>query len=131
MRRLPLLTDIRDGPLDQGDRGIPPTRQVRARIATSLDERAINRPATTRPHLVVNSRSTWRDTAVRRWWVSLTIGDQLTAKSIREDRIRHQPHATRSDSRARTDLPGLSIKAANGYPDTVENPGFGDLDDSR
>ena len=129
MRRLLLFTDIRDGLLYQGDRGIPLTRQVRARIATSLDERAINRPATTR--VFVNSCSAWRDTAAGRRWVSLTIGDQLTVKTIREDRILHQAHPTRADIRARTDLVGLSTDAAGRYSDTVEDPGFGELDDSR
>jgi hypothetical protein len=130
VRRL-LLTDIRDGLLHQGDREIPLATQVRARIAAYLDERAVNWPATTNPHLFVNSRSAWRDTAVGHRWVSLKIGDQLTVKTIREDRILHEAHATHGDTRALTDLFGLSIKAASRYTDTVDHPGFGELEATR
>jgi len=130
VRRL-LLTDIRDGLLYQGDREIPLATQVRARIAAYLDERAVNWPATTNPHLFVNSRSAWRDTSVGHRWVSLKIGDQLTVKTIREDRILHEAHATHGDTRALTDLFGLSIKAASRYTDTVDHPGFGELEATR
>lgn len=126
VRRL-LLTDVHDRVLHQDEREIPLALPVRTRLATYLDERALNWPATANPHLFVNSRSAWRDTAVGHRWVHLKIGPDLTASAIRADRILHEAHATRGDTRRLTDLFGLGIKAASRYTDTVDHPGFGEL----
>lgn len=126
VRRL-LLTDIQDRLLHQDEREIPLAPPVRTRVAAYLDERAITCPATANPHLFINSRSASRDTAVGLRWVQLKTGTDLTASVIRADRILHEAHATRGDTRRLTDLFGLSIKAASRYTNTVDHPGFGEL----
>jgi hypothetical protein len=50
-------------------------------------------------------------------------------RAIREDRILHEANATRGDTRALTDLFGLSIKAASRYTDTVDHPSFASISD--
>ncbi len=125
-----LLTDIHDRLIRQKERDIPLAPPVGTRIATYLDERAINWPATANPHLFINSRSAWRDTAVGHRWVHLKIGPDLTASAIRADRILDEAHATGGDTRRLTDLFGLSINAASRYTNTVDHPGFGELDPS-
>jgi hypothetical protein len=127
VRRLQ-LTDIHDRLLHQDEREIPLASPVHSRITAYLDERAVTWPATANPHLFVNSRSAWRDTAVGHRWVHLKIGPNLTATAIRADRLLHEAHATHGDTRRLTDLFGLSIKAASRYTNTVDHPGFGDLD---
>ena len=121
------LTDIRDRQLHQPGRTIPLAAPVITRLAAYLDDRAAAWPATLNPHLLVNSRSAWRDTPVGQRWVHLKIGEPLTAQSIREDRILLEAHATGGDTRALTDLFGLSITAATRYTDTVAHDGFTQL----
>lgn len=123
VRRL-LLTDIQDRLLHQDEREIPMAPAVSARLRAYLDERAVTWPGTANPHLFVNSRSAWRDTAVGHRWVHLKIGPDLTASAIRADRILREAHATRGDTRRLTDLFGLSIKAASRYTNTVDHPRF-------
>jgi hypothetical protein len=123
------LTDIRDGRLELDGRSIPLAEPVRRRIATYLDERAITWPNTVNPHLLVNSRSAWRVTAVGHRWVQLKIGDGLTVQRIREDRILEEAHASRGDTRRVSDLFGLSISAASRYTDTVEHAALSQLGD--
>lgn len=113
------LTDIRDSRLALEGREVPLAEPVRVRVTAYLDDRALSWPKTLNPHLLVNSRSAWRDTQVGYRWMQLKIGDDLTAQSIREDRILDEAHASRGDTRRLSDLFGLSIKAASRYTDVV------------
>jgi hypothetical protein len=72
-----------------------------------------------------------RTPAVETWFAQRTgeFPNRCVTRAIREDRILHEANATRGDTRALTDLFGLSIKAASRYTDTVDHPSFASISD--
>jgi hypothetical protein len=116
-----LLTDIHDGRLTIDDRVIPLADPVRERLAAYLTYRNTRWPESINTHLFVHDR-TWRsDEPVGARWIRLTIGDDLTPRQLREDRILNQADATGGDIRAIADLFGLSINASTRYVSTLEH----------
>lgn len=116
------LTDVRDGRLHLDDRTIPLADPVRQRLTAYLDHRAAQWPNTANPHLFLTMRSAVRDQPVGHRWLRLTIGAGLTTRSLREDRILDEVHATDGDARRLHDLFGLSIQATARYIATLDNP---------
>jgi len=113
------LTDIVDGRLQLDGRDIPLAAPVRTRLAVWLDRRNRTWPATANPHLLVNRRTAprlvpggpsfpWKDSRIR-------------PRTLREDRILHEIHATGGDVRRIYDLFGLSVEGATRYLKTVEH----------
>lgn len=111
-----LLTDVRDGRIQLGNRAIPMARPVRDRVGRWLDHRRSTWPETANPHLLLNRQTAVRTTPVSHVWVLGTLG--MSAQAVREDRILHEANTTR-DIRRLCDLFGLSVKGAQRYIDAV------------
>lgn len=122
------LTDVRDGRLHLDDRVIPLAQPVRGRLSAYLDYRARRWPYTANPHLFVHYRTANRTDPAGRYWVWRTLGPELSATALREDRILDEAHATGGDVRRLADLFGLSIRAGTRYTATVEHPDLTDTD---
>ncbi|MEV4734935.1 hypothetical protein [Saccharopolyspora sp. NPDC049426] len=114
------LTDVGDGRLRLDGRSIPLAGPVQARLTAYLDFREQRWPTTTNPYLIVNRRSAPRvDPVDHRYpWHRYPLGP----RSLREDRILHEIHATGGDVRRICDLFGLSITAAMRYNAVLEHP---------
>jgi hypothetical protein len=117
------VTDLRDGRLHIDGRVIVVAEPVLARLHRWLDYRDMRWPNTLYDHFFLHYRTACRpDTAVGHRWLRLTIGEGLTASSIREDRILNEAHATNGDVRRLVDLFGLSVQASTRYTNTVDHP---------
>lgn len=115
------LTHIVDGRLTVDGRVIPLAEPVRQRLAAWLDHRAARWPHTTSHYLFVNRRSAYRSCPVGTRWLRLAIGDGVTPRELREDRIMAEAHANGGDVRAIADLFGLSINASSRYAYSLEH----------
>lgn len=115
-----VLTDIHDGRIEIGDRSIPLAPPARERVAVWLDHRNQRWPHTANPHLFIHYRSATTIGPVGRRWIRLTLG--VPARSLREDRILDEAHATGGDVRRLIDLFGLGVNAASRYTRTVHHP---------
>jgi hypothetical protein len=96
---------------------------VTRRLATYLDDRNATWPSTANPHLLVNSRSAWRDTPVGHRWVQLKIGEGPTVQRIREDRILDEAHASRGEPDASATCSGSASTQPAAIP-TPSNTAF-------
>jgi hypothetical protein len=114
------LTDVRDGRLYLDDRVVLLAEQVRQKLSTWLDYRARRYPRTADPHLFIHYKTAPHTGPVRKWWIGKKLG--LSAKSIREDGILDEAHATDGDTRRVSDLFGLSVTQAGRYTATVDPP---------
>lgn len=115
-----LLTDIVDGRLKLRGRDIPLAAPVRTRLAAWLDYRNATWPACANPHLLVSRRTAPRLVPASRAfpWIKST----LRPRTLREDRILHEIHATGGDVRRICDLFGLSVSGATRYLGVIEHP---------
>ncbi|MFC4851867.1 hypothetical protein [Actinophytocola glycyrrhizae] len=100
------------------DRTILLAPAARERLAAWLNHRAHRWPATTNPHLLINTKTAVRSGQVSHVWINKTLG--LPAQAVREDRILDEAIATGGDLRRLGDLFGLSVNAAERYTRTVE-----------
>lgn len=116
------LTDHRDGRLYLDGRSIVLAQPVQTRVSRYLDHRAQRWPNTANPHLFVHYRTATHTGPVGPRWIWLTLGPDLTAASLREDRILDEAQASKGDVRRLADFFGLSIKAAGRYAETVDHP---------
>ncbi|MEJ3741744.1 hypothetical protein WEI85_00380 [Actinomycetes bacterium KLBMP 9797] len=116
-----LVTDVRDRKLRVDGRIIPLAEPVQQGLAAWLDHRNTRWPASTNPYLFVHYRSAGRDEPVGRRWVWLTVGPDLSAAAIHQDRILDEAHASGGDPRRLANLFGLSIEAGQHYTATVDH----------
>lgn len=119
LRRL-LLTDTYDGRLTIDGRVIPLADPVRERLSTYLTYRNTRWPRSVNPHLFIHYRTQRNETPVGHRWIRLMIGEDLTPRQLREDRILNEADATGGDVRAIADLFKLSINASMRYVSTLE-----------
>ena len=119
LRRLQ-LTDTVDGRLAIDGRVIPLADPVRERLTAYLTYRNTRWPESINPHLFIHYRTWRRDEAVGHRWIRLMIGEGLTPRQLREDRILNEADATVGDIRAIADLFGLSINASTRYLSRLE-----------
>lgn len=103
LRRL-LLTDTYDGRLTIDGRVIPLADPVRERLTTYLTYRNRRWPESVNPHLFIHYRTQRNEAAVGHRWIRLMIGEHLTPRQLREDRILNEADATGGDVRAIADL---------------------------
>jgi hypothetical protein len=120
------LTDVHDGRLHLDDRVVLLAEQVRQKLGAWLDYRHRRYPRTTNPHLFIQYKTAPHTGPVRKWWIGKKLG--LSAKSIREDRILDEAHATGGDARRVSDLFGLSVTQAGRYTATVDHPGIAEFE---
>ncbi|WP_327138882.1 hypothetical protein [Nocardia sp. NBC_01327] len=114
-----LLTDIVDGRLRLGQRGIPLATPVRTRLTAYLDHRAHKWPQTANPHLFVNHKTHARTTPVSKQFPWQTLN--IDAKSLRDDRILQEIYATGGDVRRLCDFFGIGIEAALRYRSALDH----------
>ncbi|WP_406391105.1 hypothetical protein OG806_35555 [Streptomyces sp. NBC_00882] len=114
------LTDIVDGRLRLGPRIIPLAAPVKTRLAAYLDHRARKWPQTINPHLFVSNKTQARTKPVSKQfpWRMLNI----TAQSLRDDRILQEIYATGGDVRRLCDFFDIGIDAALRYRSILDDP---------
>jgi len=117
-----LLTDIDNGYLRIGARTIPLAPPVLDRLRGWLDTRGSRWPNTANPHLFITRRTatTTKPASIR--WCYLMVGNDLSAQTIRADRLLDEALASNGDARRIADMFGLSIKAATRYATVVDHP---------
>ncbi|MET7320286.1 hypothetical protein [Streptomyces sp. NPDC005549] len=55
-------------------------------------------------------------------WLNLHLGEHLTSRSLRSDRLLDEVHAARGDAKRLAVLFGLSVSTANRYTATLHHP---------
>ncbi|MEU9646491.1 hypothetical protein [Streptomyces sp. NPDC048188] len=118
------LTDLTsDGSgLTVDGRTIPLATPVRERLDAYLDHRRRHWPATANAHLFVHFRTATGTAPVGPLWINRNLGEHLTCRALRNDRLLHEAQATDGDPKRLADLFGLSINAAQRYTSTLEHP---------
>jgi integrase len=117
LRNLKLM-DICDGVADLAGRGVPLAPLVQKRVRAYIDYRNRRWPKSANPHVFLNHRTATRTVPVGSRWLGLTLG--VAARTLREDRILDEVHATGGDLRRVHDFFGLSIQAAGRYVATLD-----------
>lgn len=118
------LTDVDTavGTVTVGERTIPLAGAVLDRLTAYLDHRRRRWPTTSNPHLFVNLRTATGTTHVGPRWLNLHLGEHLTSRSLRSDRVLDEVHAAGGDAKRLAILFGLSVNAANRYTATLHHP---------
>lgn len=114
-----LLTDVRDGRIHLPGRTVLLAAHVRQSLSAWLDYRYTRWPETMNPHLFINKQSAVRTTQVSHVWLNSILG--MPTQALREDRILDEALATQ-DIRRLCDLFGLSVKGAERYLSTLDQP---------
>ncbi|MEW2266062.1 hypothetical protein ACGF5T_30835 [Streptomyces sp. NPDC047853] len=105
-----------------GERTIPLAGAVLNRLTAYLDHRHRRWPTTNNPHRFVNLRTATGTTHVGPRWLNLHLGEHLTSRSLRSDRLLDEVHAVGGDAKRLAVLFGLSVSTANRYTATLHHP---------